>query len=217
VIVRHGEHALELRLGHTTASFYRRGEPMTGTVWDLCAWPALAFERAPSVLVLGLGGGTVARAIRHLSPAARITGVELDSEVIEAARRDLDLDDLGLEVAIERAESFLLREPRQFDLIVDDVFVASEGALEKPASLRDRWEALVLPRLAPEGLVAVNTLGDGDLEAALRRRFAHVLRALCLDAQNRVLVASARPLDGLREALGTHASLAALAANSALE
>jgi spermidine synthase len=215
-VVRHGEHAVELRLGHTTASFYRIGEPMTGTVWDLCAWPALAFE-APSVLVLGLGGGSIARAIRHLAPNARITGVELDADVIAAARRDFALDELAIEVAIDDAVSFLERERRLFDLVVDDVFLARDGTLEKPPVLEARFEELVLSRLAPAGIAVANTVGPTPLEACLRRRFAHVVRGRCSDASNRVLAGSDRSLDELRRALFEHPALAALTSNATLE
>lgn len=37
-------------------------------------------RRSPSVLILGLGGGTAAQRIRELRPGAHIVGVEFDQE-----------------------------------------------------------------------------------------------------------------------------------------
>eukprot|EP00439_Symbiodinium_sp_Y106_P011941 s5354_g1.t2 len=64
---------------------------------DVLAAPVLLLPRQPrSILILGLGGGTVARALRALCPEASIVGVEMDDEVLDAARRHFGLDDLGV-------------------------------------------------------------------------------------------------------------------------
>ena len=50
--------------------------------------------RRRRVLILGLGGGSVARVVRALAPRAKIVGVEMNGAVLRAARRHLDLDAL---------------------------------------------------------------------------------------------------------------------------
>ena len=62
----------------TVASLYsERPRPLDrGFVWDALALPALALSQRPSVLILGLGGGTAAQRIRELRPEA---GISLDA------------------------------------------------------------------------------------------------------------------------------------------
>ena len=68
----------ELRVSGTLASLYRPGQATTGLIWDALAAPLtlLPPDRRQAVLILGLGGGSVARVTRALAPQARIVGVE---------------------------------------------------------------------------------------------------------------------------------------------
>ncbi|MFP8874131.1 MAG: hypothetical protein VCB42_06300, partial [Myxococcota bacterium] len=61
-------------MDETLASFQRPGEITTGSVWDAMAAPLLALpaSRRGRVLLLGLGGGSVARIVRALAPEALI-------------------------------------------------------------------------------------------------------------------------------------------------
>src|SRR5262245_52444627 len=94
IAVRATRRGHDLRIEGTFASSYRRGPAITGSLWDGLAAPlaALAPEGVRRVLVLGLGGGSAARALRALAPRAEIVGVESDARVIAAARRFLALD-----------------------------------------------------------------------------------------------------------------------------
>ena len=98
-----------LRVDGTFASWLRaRARLTTGSVWDALAAPLLLLPpaRRRRVLLLGLGGGSAARLVRALAPRARIVGVELDREVLRAARRHFDLDALGVEVVNADAREY---------------------------------------------------------------------------------------------------------------
>ena len=71
------------------ASIWRPGQAFTGGSWDLLAAPVLLApaDRAPRVLLLGVGGGTVIRVVRALRPEADIVAIDLDAEVLAVARR----------------------------------------------------------------------------------------------------------------------------------
>ena len=117
-----------LVVDETFASFYRPGEVATRCVWDAIAAPLLWLPpaRRRRILVIGLGGGSVARIARALAPSARITGLELDADVVDLARQHFDLDALGLEVEIGDALAWLERYAgggRRYDAILEDVFV----------------------------------------------------------------------------------------------
>lgn len=55
------------------------------------------------VLILGLGGGTLAKLLRKKYPNAKITGVEIDPVMIELGKKYLDLDKYNVDIKIEDA------------------------------------------------------------------------------------------------------------------
>jgi spermidine synthase len=187
--VRVGRRGRALEIDGTFASWYEPGLPITGSVWDALAAPLLALpaSRRRRVLVLGLGGGSVARVVRALAPTAQIVGVEMNGDVLRAARR-------------------------RYDLVVEDIFVGRGRAVHKPAWLPDPGLALVRRRLAPGGLLVSNTIDEaGSMAAALRRHFGGLLSIAVEDYDNTVLVAARAKLSArrLRSALAADPILAA--------
>ncbi len=61
-----------------------------------------------SILVLGLGGGTLAKLLRKKYPDAKITGVEIDPIMIELGKKYLDLDKYNIDIKIADANNFNL-------------------------------------------------------------------------------------------------------------
>jgi len=174
VHVREGRHGRELRVDGTLASYYRPGAAATGTVWDAIAAPILALEprRRRSALVLGLGGGSAARLIRTLAAEAHIVGVELDAEVVAAARSHFDLDALGVEIVLGDALSVLKRERRRFDIVIEDVFVGITRHVRKPAGFPLPGLALAWRRVAKGGVLISNTIHEGPAVARALREVA---------------------------------------------
>ena len=213
VEVRRTSRGLELRLDGTLASSHPTGGAGTGPVWDALALPVLALppERRRSALILGLGGGSVARVLRALAPWVRIVGVEIDPAVVSAARAHLSLDAAGVEVVIADALSALRGERRKFDLIVEDVFIGATRDVRKPAGFPEPVLALARRRLAPGGLLVCNTIHEGLAVATALR--AHATDLLSIDVRghwNRILVAGPRLDAGtLRRAAALEPALAA--------
>jgi spermidine synthase len=206
VRVRRHARGLRLEVDGTFASWWQPGRAVTGSVWDALAAPLLALppERRRSALILGLGGGSAARLVRALAPAARIVGVELDPRVLAVARRHFDLDALGVEVVCDDARSLLSRERRRFDLVVEDCFVGPGRAERKPDWLPEPGLALAARRLAPGGILVANALDEAaEVEKSLARRLPHRLALRIRGYENRVFAASRAPLDAraLRRAI----------------
>jgi spermidine synthase len=199
VEVRETAAGRELRIDGTFASSYHPGRQVTGSVWDAIAAPLLLLppNRHQSVLLLGLGGGSAARVVRALAPRARIVGVELDREVVKAARRWFDLDALGIEVVVEDALQFLEHARQRHDLVLDDVFVGSGHAVHKPGWLPRPGHELARSQLREGGLLVSNVLDEArEVTRSMRRLFEGVLRIEVEDYDNQILVGGPAGISG---------------------
>lgn len=112
-----------------------------------------------SVLVLGLGAGSVVHLLRrdhHVR--APITAVEIDPAMVDVARRHFGLDRwANLEVIVGDAVAWTRASRRRFDLIVVDLFLEAEI----PAACRTReFLESLRERLSPGGLVLYNVVAS---------------------------------------------------------
>jgi spermidine synthase len=217
VEVRVGRGGRSLRIDGTYASWYAPGKPPTGSVWDALAVPLLLLPpaRRRSILILGMGGGSAARLARSVAPGAEIVGVEFDLEVVRAARRWFDLDEIGVEVVVGDAHAYLRRSRRRFDAILEDVFVGSGRAVHKPEWLPEPGLALAAARLAPGGLLISNAIDEAaEVARALRALRPTVLQIEVEDYDNRILVGAPRAATArsLRARVAAHPLFAAAAA-----
>jgi spermidine synthase len=194
VVVRRAG-GLQLRVNGTLASFQRTGRDHTGPVWWALAAPIMLRGprvRPPRVLLLGLGGGSVARALRSLDPTAEMVGVERDREVLRLARRHFGLGQLGVEVVMDDVFCYLREERRTFDLVIEDVFVGPLRSVHKPVGLLDVAYPLIGRRLRPGGLVVSNTIHESPAVVRAMRHFGP--RVVSLDVKrhwNRIVVGGA--------------------------
>ena len=156
-----------------TYSYYHPEKLFTGLGWD-AQTASLLFARQAieSILILGLGGGTVARQCRALFPAAHITGVEVNPHVLDLAHQNFALGSLGIETINSSGESFIKNTGAVFDAIVDDMWVPNATDL-KPVFVEPDWPQLISVRLKNHGLYAVNLYSRGEsryeVRTAMRR------------------------------------------------
>lgn len=180
------------------ASVWRRGSSVTGATWDLLAAPValLPADRPPRVLLLGVGGGTVIRALRALRADADIVAVDLDDEVLDVARRAFDLDALGAHIVCGDAQRFLREWPRarRFDLVIDDIYEGCAEGMRKPPGWSDTLRR-ALARLSTGGLLICNALDTRDARALAAALPRPALMLEHRDYHNRfLLVGVGRPL-----------------------
>lgn len=188
-----------LVVDETFASFYRPGEVATYCVWDAIAAPILwlAPKRRRRILILGLGGGSVARLARALAPDAEIVGIEFDPEVVRLARKHLELDALDIQVEIADAFEWLKSAKGRYDAILEDVFIGHGDDVHKPDWIPDPGHRLALARLATGGVFVTNTLDESTRVARfLRPRFPSLVSIATEDYDNHVLVAGPDGLTG---------------------
>ncbi len=87
----------------------------------------IGFERIKkfeSILVLGVAGGSVIRTLTdEIKFKGKITGVEIDPNVVDIANKYFKLDTIpNLEIVIDDAFEFVLKTKSQYDLIIIDIF-----------------------------------------------------------------------------------------------
>jgi len=77
-----------------------------------------------SVLVLGVAGGSVIKTlVDEVKFKGKITGVELDPEIVEIANTYFKLNEIkNLELVVQDAFEFVLKTKEHYDLIIIDVF-----------------------------------------------------------------------------------------------
>lgn len=120
----------------------------------------IGFEKVASmneILVLGVAGGSVIQTLRtEIKHQNRITGIEIDQDVLEIAKTYFHLNEVeNLRLILYDAFEFVLRTKNKFDLIIIDVF----DDVKMPNFL---FETFFLHRLHeilnPEGKILFNTM-----------------------------------------------------------
>jgi spermidine synthase len=81
---------------------------------------ASSLKENPDVLILGIGGGTMAELL-HKTLNANIETVELDSRIEKIARQNFNLNQ-RVKVHIDDARHFIRTSNKKYDLIIFDVF-----------------------------------------------------------------------------------------------
>ena len=190
--------ATEFRVAGAVHAWFHRRRFLTGLAWDLIAAGALLGGKNPprSLLMLGLAGGTAFRLLRHLLPDCRLTAIDIDEEIIALARRHMNLDALGIEIIIDDAYTWLARNRRRFDVVIDDIYLAGKTDVFRPQAWDPRVLAHLRGAMQPDGLLAVNLVTGAGHRAMqshtrriLREAFPVVRAVKSAEAMNEVLVA----------------------------
>lgn len=81
-------------------------------------------KKFESVLILGVAGGSVIKTlVDEIKFKGKITGVEIDKEVVEIAHKYFRLNEIkNLEIIIDDAFEFVLKTKEKYDLIIIDIF-----------------------------------------------------------------------------------------------
>jgi spermidine synthase len=156
-------------------------------------WHALAsvtFPPRPSVLLVGLGGGTQIHLLRRIARPRRISAIERDPAIVRVARDWFGLARLGgLEFLCGDADVVvrsLADAGRRFDFIMEDAAYAEvpERALPLARALADR--------VAPDGALVFNRHHRSDATALtreMRARFEHVtVRRVRREGENALVI-----------------------------
>ena len=200
VVVDEDDGTRTLRFGRHGArqSAYRPDDPERLVLpYTEVALTALALSGEPRrILVLGLGGGTLAGFLRRHYPAAHIDAVDIDPEVVRVAKQYFGFREDGrMRAHVADGRKFIEGAREPYDLIFLDAF----GTTSVPAHLTTR-EFLEAVRRAtrPQGVVVgnlwfrqYNKLFD-SMVATYRAVFDDLAVLHVVGTGNRILIALPR-------------------------
>lgn len=138
-------------------SIYNPEKILTGFYYDYYnILPYLRDEIHKNVLVIGLAGGTIPRQYNYFfnDEDIEIDGVEIDNEVIEAAKNYFDVSFSNLNIYNEEGRMFLKRSKANYDIIIIDAY---NNQLHIPFHLTtDEFFEEVKNKLNSDGIIAIN-------------------------------------------------------------
>jgi spermidine synthase len=148
-----------------------------------------------SILIVGLGGGSLPRALLKLLPDAKIDVVEIDPAVVSVAQKFFDLPvsprmnviEADGRVFVKRA----IREQRRYDLVMLDAF---DHEYIPEHLLTQEFLQEVRTLLTPDAVLAANTFSTSRLYDHESTTYAAVFgRFFNLKRENRVILFTNRP------------------------
>lgn len=145
---------------------------------------ALLFHPEPrDVIMIGLGGGSMAKWLYKHLPRTRSVAIEVDFRVVSAAHRmfHLPIGRKRLRVLVGDGAEYVARHPRNADLILLDAFVNHRQA---PSIRTAEFYRHARQALRRDGVLAINFMSDDPGLRAYLRRLADAFdgRLACLRA-----------------------------------
>ena len=145
---------------------------------------ALLFQPEPrDVLMIGLGGGSMAKWVYKRLPRSRTVAVEVDFRVVSAAHRmfHLPLGRKRLRVVVGDGGDYTQTHPGSADIVFLDAFVNHRQA---PSIRTAEFYASARRALRRDGVLAINFMSDDAGLRAYLKRLAQAFegRLACLRA-----------------------------------
>jgi spermidine synthase len=176
VAVWGNEAEIEFRVTGAIHAWWGRDQFLIGLAWDAITAGLLSHPSGDpkSILMLGLGGGTSLRTLRHLCPDVTITAVEIDGSMTGLAREYMQLDGIRMEVITADAYAWLRGNQRKFDVIFDDVYGVTSTDVERPLASPESLLPDLCRALHHDGIFAANLVtgpGHRGVQTDFRRFF----------------------------------------------
>ena len=141
---------------HYTESIYNPKDPLEmPAVYTQVATLGVAYAKElKRAAIIGMGGGRTTWYLSHHLPAMKITGVELDPEIVKIADKYFDVRAGGnLDIATRDGRIYMRRSKEQYDYIAVDAY---RGPFVPFHLLTQEFYELLEKRLKPGGVVVQN-------------------------------------------------------------
>jgi len=159
------------------------GLPQSGglaeKIWKITLKKIQKDLKVKKCLIVGMGGGGIAKLVRQYWPDSEIIGVDVDLVMVDLGRKYLNLDKTGAKVVIADAYEYMAnvtKNSEKWDLVCVDVYV--ERSVPKKFETED-FIKLIKKALTIDGTAIFNRLyGKEDKEAAenLHRKLIHIFK-----------------------------------------
>lgn len=121
---------------------------------------SIGFEtvlKSEHILVLGVAGGSVIKTLsEEIGFKGRITGVEIDSEVLQIANSYFGLDKIpNLEIIVDDASKYVLKDKNKYGLIIVDIF---QDTTMPDFLFEDSFQKQICELLGTKGIILFNTM-----------------------------------------------------------
>lgn len=145
---------------------------LTGHAWDAITAGVMLHPSAPrTLLMLGLGGGTVLRQVKHLHPQVQITAVEIDPDMVRIAREYMHLDDINPILHVQDAFAYLDDCTQTFDVVIDDLYRSGDKDVERPCFYNETHLNKLRRLVSPSGVLISNfVIGKGHRKQHMHAR-----------------------------------------------
>ena len=163
---------------------------------------ALYLAPAPrTILVVGLGGGTLPRTLARLLPDADIDVVEIDPAVVDVAQKYFGFRPDGrIHLTVQDGRAYVraaLRGSKRYELVMLDAY---EHQYIPEHMLTREFLAEVRSLLEPGGIVAANTFSSSQLYSNESVTYSSVFGEFYnLRSGNRVILAANGPLPSIEQ------------------
>lgn len=204
----------EVRSAGATLRLYRNGvnhsqwnpnRPLSGSIWDLIALPALYRPKGSvqTALILGFGAGTVAAQLRELISPERIVGIDLDPMHLSIADGFFDCAE-GCELVAADAVEWVHEtdEIAQFDYILDDLYGEEDGLPVRCAPMDVDWCRRLAELVRPGGMLVFNMVEPLKVphlapykDSKLKKRFPNSMVLQMEGYENRIVAFSEQALE----------------------
>jgi spermidine synthase len=152
-----------------------------------------------SILIIGLGGGTMSNVLHQIYPKASITNVEIDPAVIKVARNYFGFfENKNITAVAQDGRIFVKRaaiKKQQYDWIILDAF---NGDYIPEHLMTQEFLQEVKNLLSDNGVLAANTFSVSDLynyeSATYKAVFGDFFNVKNNNNSNRIILASAKAL-----------------------
>lgn len=158
----------------------RQSGPSIQVLWEsaLEAFPHPELLKKPSILVLGVGGGTVMGLLAKRYNKPRITAVDIDATIIAIAKQFFGLDRIpSIRFVVQDAKDYIDSVPaHRYDVVVIDLFIGRiiPSFVSSPAFYKALKHCMT-----PRGILLINYLQELDYQKksdALRKTLIRLFR-----------------------------------------
>jgi spermidine synthase len=167
--------------------------------------PWLWNDQIETVLMIGLGGGSIQRAYQTYWPQARTETIELDPKVVETAKKYFQFKETDrMKVFLGDGRLHVRRSQKKYDLIILDAYTANRYSSFIPYALVTKeFFKLIHTHLSDRGVLAYNVIGSvtdtrkglvGSIYKTLKTSFPQVYMFPAEGSFNVVMVATKSPV-----------------------
>lgn len=120
-------------------------------------------KQVTDALILGLGGGGIAKILRKNYPEIKITGVDIDPVIVDLGKKYLKLDEQNVDIKIQDVNEF--KTTKKYDLVCVDTYQGDQFPEEFAT---EEFAKKVKSFLHKDGIAIFNRLyGPEDRKIAL--------------------------------------------------